>query len=280
MHYQHGVGRFGGMVRRSIGGVERDYLLLEYKSGDKLYVPSDQVDLLRPYTGGESPALSRLNGTRLAAGQVPGPGRRPRDRPGAGRALPDAGQLARPRLRPGHAVAARDGGVVPLQRDARSAEGHRGRQGRHGGRRPHGPPGLRRRRLRQDRGRHPGRLQGRPGRQAGGRPGPDHPAGLPALPDLLRSLRRLPGPGRDAVPVPDARPGPPGGRRPGRRVGRHRHRHPPAPVGRPRSSRISACWSSTRSSASGSTTRRPSRSCAPTSTCSPSPPPRSRGPSR
>jgi transcription-repair coupling factor (superfamily II helicase) len=63
VHYQHGVGRFGGMVRRSIGGVERDYLVLEYKSGDKLYVPSDQVDLLRPYTGGESPALSRLNGT-------------------------------------------------------------------------------------------------------------------------------------------------------------------------------------------------------------------------
>jgi transcription-repair coupling factor (superfamily II helicase) len=62
VHYQHGVGRFGGMVRRSVGGVERDYLLLEYKSGDKLYVPSDQVDLLRPYTGGEAPALSRLNG--------------------------------------------------------------------------------------------------------------------------------------------------------------------------------------------------------------------------
>ena len=63
VHYQHGVGRFGGMVRRAIGGVERDYLLLEYKSGDKLYVPSDQIDLLRPYTGGESPALSRLNGS-------------------------------------------------------------------------------------------------------------------------------------------------------------------------------------------------------------------------
>ncbi len=51
------------MVRRAIGGIERDYLLLEYKSGDKLYVPSDQIDLLRPYTGGESPALSRLNGS-------------------------------------------------------------------------------------------------------------------------------------------------------------------------------------------------------------------------
>jgi transcription-repair coupling factor (superfamily II helicase) len=63
VHYQHGVGRFGGMVRRSIGGVERDYLLLEYKGGDKLYVPSDQVDLLRPYLGGDSPSLSRLNGS-------------------------------------------------------------------------------------------------------------------------------------------------------------------------------------------------------------------------
>jgi transcription-repair coupling factor (superfamily II helicase) len=63
VHHQHGVGRFGGMVRRGIGGIERDYLVLEYKGGDKLYVPSDQVDLLRPYTGGESPSLNRLNGS-------------------------------------------------------------------------------------------------------------------------------------------------------------------------------------------------------------------------
>ncbi len=63
MHYQHGVGRFAGMVKRSIGGVERDYLLLEYRGNDKLYVPSDQIDLLRPYTGGETPSLSRLGGS-------------------------------------------------------------------------------------------------------------------------------------------------------------------------------------------------------------------------
>jgi len=63
VHYTHGVGRFGGMVRRALAGVERDYLLLEYKGGDKLYVPSDQIDLLRPYTGGESPSLNRLNGS-------------------------------------------------------------------------------------------------------------------------------------------------------------------------------------------------------------------------
>ena len=63
VHFQHGVARFGGMVKRSIGDAERDYLLLEYRAGDKLYVPSDQVDALRPYTGGETPSLSRLNGT-------------------------------------------------------------------------------------------------------------------------------------------------------------------------------------------------------------------------
>src|SRR5438067_12997838 len=51
------------MVARTMGGVERDYLLLEYKAGDKLYIPSDQVATIRRYTGGESPSLSRLSGT-------------------------------------------------------------------------------------------------------------------------------------------------------------------------------------------------------------------------
>lgn len=63
VHHQHGVGRYGGMVTRSIGGVERDYLLLEYRGGDRLYVPSDQIDTIRPYSGGESPSLNRLGGS-------------------------------------------------------------------------------------------------------------------------------------------------------------------------------------------------------------------------
>jgi transcription-repair coupling factor (superfamily II helicase) len=62
VHYHHGVGRYGGMVKRTIGGVERDYLLLEYRGGDRLYVPSDQIDAVRHYVGGESPALHRLGG--------------------------------------------------------------------------------------------------------------------------------------------------------------------------------------------------------------------------
>ncbi|HUY87011.1 MAG TPA: transcription-repair coupling factor, partial [Acidimicrobiales bacterium] len=63
VHRQHGVGRYSGMVRRALGGAERDYLLVEYKGNDKLYVPSDQLDLLTRYGGGETPALHKLGGS-------------------------------------------------------------------------------------------------------------------------------------------------------------------------------------------------------------------------
>ena len=66
MHHTHGVGRYGGMVTRSLDGVDRDYLLLEYKGGDRLYIPSDQIDAVRHYTGGDAPALHRLGGSDFA----------------------------------------------------------------------------------------------------------------------------------------------------------------------------------------------------------------------
>ena len=66
VHHQHGVGKFAGMVKRAIGGHERDYLLLEYKGDDKLYLPSDQIDLIRRFTGGDSPSLHRLGGSDFA----------------------------------------------------------------------------------------------------------------------------------------------------------------------------------------------------------------------
>jgi len=62
VHHQHGVARYAGMVKRTIGGVERDYLLLEYRGADKLYVPSDQIDAVRHYSGGDTPTLSKLGG--------------------------------------------------------------------------------------------------------------------------------------------------------------------------------------------------------------------------
>jgi transcription-repair coupling factor (superfamily II helicase) len=60
VHRFHGVGRYLGMVRRDLAGSERDYLLLEYAAGDKLYVPADQVDVVSRYAGGEQPRLHRL----------------------------------------------------------------------------------------------------------------------------------------------------------------------------------------------------------------------------
>ncbi len=66
VHHQHGIGHYEGMVKRTIGGVERDYLLVSYKGGDKLYIPSDQIDSLRQYVGGETPTVHRLGGSDFA----------------------------------------------------------------------------------------------------------------------------------------------------------------------------------------------------------------------
>jgi transcription-repair coupling factor (superfamily II helicase) len=63
VHHHHGIGRFEGLVTQSLGGIERDYLLVAYAGQDKLYVPTDQLAAIRKYTGGESPRLSRMGGT-------------------------------------------------------------------------------------------------------------------------------------------------------------------------------------------------------------------------
>ena len=66
VHIHHGVGRYEGMVKRAIGGVERDYLLIAYKGGDKLYVPTEQIGTIRQYVGGESPTLHKMGGSDFA----------------------------------------------------------------------------------------------------------------------------------------------------------------------------------------------------------------------
>jgi transcription-repair coupling factor (superfamily II helicase) len=61
VHRQHGVARFSGTTTRAINGVTRDYLILEFKDG-RSYWPTEQIDALTPYTGGDSPSLSRMGG--------------------------------------------------------------------------------------------------------------------------------------------------------------------------------------------------------------------------
>ena len=61
VHRMHGVARFSGTTTRAINGTTRDYLVLEFKDG-RSYWPTDQIDALTPYSGGDAPALSRMGG--------------------------------------------------------------------------------------------------------------------------------------------------------------------------------------------------------------------------
>ncbi len=66
VHETHGVGKFTGVEQLTVTGCTRDYLLFEYRGGDKLYIPTDQLDRIQKYTGaGEdvTPQLSRLGGS-------------------------------------------------------------------------------------------------------------------------------------------------------------------------------------------------------------------------
>jgi transcription-repair coupling factor (superfamily II helicase) len=65
VHLNHGIGRYMGVERLEIGETQRDYLLLQYSGADKLYLPTDQVDLIQKYVGneGEAPKVYKLGGT-------------------------------------------------------------------------------------------------------------------------------------------------------------------------------------------------------------------------
>ncbi|MFH1006903.1 MAG: transcription-repair coupling factor [Candidatus Latescibacterota bacterium] len=64
VHVDHGIGRFRGIETLEIDAIKRDCLLVNYRGDDKLYVPVDQLDRVRKYTGDEgvAPVLSKLGG--------------------------------------------------------------------------------------------------------------------------------------------------------------------------------------------------------------------------
>ena len=72
VHEQHGVGRYVEMTSRTAAGATREYLVIEYAPGrrgqppDRLYVPTDQLDEVTKYSGGEAPTLHRLGGADWA----------------------------------------------------------------------------------------------------------------------------------------------------------------------------------------------------------------------
>jgi transcription-repair coupling factor (superfamily II helicase) len=62
VHIDHGIARFHGLAMMSSDGMEREYLVLEYAAGDKLYVPTERIDRVSRYIGAgdQTPQLSRL----------------------------------------------------------------------------------------------------------------------------------------------------------------------------------------------------------------------------
>jgi transcription-repair coupling factor (superfamily II helicase) len=64
VHEDHGIARFTGFETKTVGGVTRDYLELEYRGGDRVFVPSEQLDKVSRYVGADAsdPPLSKLGG--------------------------------------------------------------------------------------------------------------------------------------------------------------------------------------------------------------------------
>jgi len=68
VHEQHGVGRYIELVARTVANVSREYLVIEYAAskrgqpGDRLFVPTDTLEQVTKYVGGEAPAVHRIGG--------------------------------------------------------------------------------------------------------------------------------------------------------------------------------------------------------------------------
>ncbi len=64
VHVDHGIGRYAGLGRPKGGSVNRDFMILEFLGGDRLFVPTDRLDLVQKYSGvsGHHPILDKLGG--------------------------------------------------------------------------------------------------------------------------------------------------------------------------------------------------------------------------
>ncbi len=68
VHEKHGVGQFVDLAQRTVSGATREYVVVEYAASkrgqppDRLYVPTDQLDQITRYVGGEAPSMHRLGG--------------------------------------------------------------------------------------------------------------------------------------------------------------------------------------------------------------------------
>jgi transcription-repair coupling factor (superfamily II helicase) len=72
VHERHGIGKFVELVTRTVRDIEREYIVIEYlpsrrgMPGDRLSVPTDHLDRVTKYVGGEAPSLSKMGGADWA----------------------------------------------------------------------------------------------------------------------------------------------------------------------------------------------------------------------
>ena len=273
VHEQHGVGRYVEMIQRTVAGATREYLVIEYGASrrghppDKLFAPTDSLDQVTRYVGGEQPSLDRLGGSDWTKRK--------------GRARKAVKQIAAELIKLYAARQATKGFAfspdTPWQRELEDAFPY-----------VETPDQLAsvdevKRDMEQavpmdrlicgDVGYGKTEIAVRAafkavqdGKQVAVLV-PDDAAGPAARADLHRAVRRVPGHRAGAEPVPDRHRDHRGRHRSARGHDRRGDRHPPAlqPGGQAQGPRA-ASWS-TRSSASASSTRRRSSRCAPPSTC-------------
>ncbi|MBN2060155.1 MAG: transcription-repair coupling factor, partial [Deltaproteobacteria bacterium] len=64
VHEDHGIGRYGGLIRMDIEGKINDFIVIDYADNDRLYTPADRISVLQKYIGADesNPRLDRLGG--------------------------------------------------------------------------------------------------------------------------------------------------------------------------------------------------------------------------
>jgi len=64
VHVEHGIGRYNGLIKLEVADIANDFLIIEYRDSDKLYVPVDRMNCMQKYVGvdGIAPSLDKMGG--------------------------------------------------------------------------------------------------------------------------------------------------------------------------------------------------------------------------
>ena len=68
VHNVHGIGKYLGLSTLTQNGLKKDFLMIEYKGGDKLYIPVEKIDMISKYSSNDGivPRINKLGGTEWA----------------------------------------------------------------------------------------------------------------------------------------------------------------------------------------------------------------------